>query len=384
MQVSDVDSERVRRLAEWRAPEGAKVLSVYLNLDPSELGTGEARATVITSALNEAGRRVDEAEGLSHEERTALREDVERLREQLTPDDLPQGAHGLAVFACGPADLLVTLRLPRPVDPVVAIEDNPHLEPIVALADRDAVAILLIDRRNGRVLVGTRDSLVEVADLHDETHQQHSAGGWSQDRYERRVDNEARVHVQRVIDAVERRHRRHPFDHILVVAPDEVIGFVEDSLPEPLQDVYAGRVSAPVGADQATPDDIREAASDRLSELDRDRERAALDSLASGLGAPNGNGAAGLGDVLEALSERRVETLLYASGFSAPGVVDAQSGWLGTEEHQESPFGTEVERRENILEDAIEAALLQDARVVRVRHFDDLEERGGIGAVLRF
>jgi peptide subunit release factor 1 (eRF1) len=384
MQVSDVDSELVRRLAEWRAPEGAKVLSLYLNLDPSELATGEARASVITSALDEAGRRVDDAEGLSHDERTGLREDVERLREQLTPDDVPQGAHGLAVFACGAADLLMTLRLPRSVEAQVAIEDNPHLEPIVALAERDSVAILVVDRRVGRVLTGTRDRLVEVADLDDDTHQQHSAGGWSQGRYERSVDNEAREHIQRVIAAVERRHRRRPFDHILVVAPDEVIGAVEGNLPKPLQEIYAGRVPAPVGRDQASPDDIREAASDRLEELDREAERAALDGLASGLGAPSGNAAAGLGDVLEALSERRVETLLYASGFSAPGVVDPQSGWLGTEEHDQSPFGTPVQRREDILEEAIEAALLQDARVVRVRHFDDLEERGGIGAVLRF
>src|SRR3712207_2986582 len=105
MQVSDVDKDLLRRLADWEAPEGAKVLSLYLNLDPSELATGEARASAITSLLNEAGRAVDDAEDLSHEERKALRDDVDRLQSDLTPDSVPQGAHALAIFACGPAGL---------------------------------------------------------------------------------------------------------------------------------------------------------------------------------------------------------------------------------------------------------------------------------------
>jgi len=385
MQVSDVDTNLLRRLADFEAPEGAKVLSLYLNLDPSELATGEARATAITSLLDEAGRLVDDAEDLSHDERTALREDVERLRSDLTPDTLPQGAHALAIFVCGPAGLDATLRLPRPVDQRVEIGDGPHIEPLVTLAGRDTVAIILVDRREGRVLVGTRDHLEEVADLHDDSKNQHSAGGWSQGRYERSVDQEAKEHIQRVTSFLARRHSRSPFDHLLVVAPDEVIHGVEEQLTGKLREIYAGRVSAPTSHDQASADDIREAASERLAELDREREREALDALASGLGSPDGNAAAGLADVLEALNEYRVETLLYASGFAASGVRDPANGWLGTADVTESPVtGGEVEPVEDVLEAAIQLAMKQDARVLRVRHFDDLDERGGIAAVLRF
>jgi hypothetical protein len=67
VQVSDVDLERLRALAAVRAPEGAQVLSLFLNLDPQELGTGEARASVITSVLDEAARREAELRDLSHD-----------------------------------------------------------------------------------------------------------------------------------------------------------------------------------------------------------------------------------------------------------------------------------------------------------------------------
>ena len=199
------------------------------------------------------------------------------------------------------------------------------------------------------------------------------------------MDQEAKEHIERVTSFVARRHSRSPVDHLLVVASDEVIHGVEEGLSQQLREIYAGRVSAPTKHDQASVDDIREAASARLAELDRDREREALDSLASGLGAPDGNAAAGLADVLEALNEYRVETLLYASGYEASGVRDPQNGWLGTTDFSESPVtGGEVEQVEDVLEAAIQLAVKQSARVLRVRHFDDLEERGGIAAVLRF
>ena len=52
---------RLRRLAEL-APEHGRVLSVYLNLDPAEFATPPARATAISSLMNEAQHKVEEAD----------------------------------------------------------------------------------------------------------------------------------------------------------------------------------------------------------------------------------------------------------------------------------------------------------------------------------
>ena len=74
---------RLRRLAELH-PERGKVLSVFFNLDPSEFATPPARATEINSVLTAAAHKVEEVDGLGHEERMALRADVERVREVLS------------------------------------------------------------------------------------------------------------------------------------------------------------------------------------------------------------------------------------------------------------------------------------------------------------
>ena len=91
-----------------------------------------------------------------------------------------------------------------------------------------------------------------------------------------------------------------------------------------------------------------------------------------------GRGAAGIAEVLDALNQARVETLLIAENFRASGRMDFQAGLLLPEEAQQG------EPVEDIVEPAIEKAIEQSAHAMVVRHHQDLEPLGGIGAVLRY
>ncbi len=383
MQVSDVHLDRLRELAAVRAPDGGKVLSLFLNLDPQELGTGEARASVVTSALDQAAKREQELE-LPHDARMALRADLDRARAFLEGDEFPpKGAHGVALYAAQALGLFEVLRLPRPIEAEAIVADTPHVEPLVVLAERERVAVLLVSRKNGRIFAGTVDALEEIAQVEDDVKNQHSQGGWSQNRYERSVDEETRDHLRRAGDALLREHERRPFQRLLVAAPDEVIHGVREGLHPYLKERLAGRISLDV--DLAGADEVRAQAQGVLDELDRERERQLLERLEAELNRPDGRAAAGLDEVLGALNEQRVETLLYADGFSAPGVADVQSAWLGVGEDRSPITGEPVEPRANILEDALHAAFLQAARVWRVRfEAEPLARREGIAAILRF
>ena len=86
--------------------------------------------------------------------------------------------------------------------------------------------------------------------------------------------------------------------------------------------------------------------------------------------------------MLQALNEQRVETLLVGETFHSAGGRDPETGMLYPGDH--GPGDQELERCENILEPAIEKAIEQSARVIKVRYHDDLGPLGGIGAVLRY
>jgi peptide chain release factor subunit 1 len=78
------------------------------------------------------------------------------------------------------------------------------------------------------------------------------------------------------------------------------------------------------------------------------------------------------------LNEARVETLLVADGFHAPGRVDRATGML------HGGDAADGEPVDDIVEPAIEKAIEQSAKTIVVRHHDDLGPLGGIGAVLRY
>jgi peptide chain release factor subunit 1 len=56
-----ITQTRLRALAEVR-PERGRVLSVFLNLDPTEFATPPARASAITSVMTAAAHKVESKE----------------------------------------------------------------------------------------------------------------------------------------------------------------------------------------------------------------------------------------------------------------------------------------------------------------------------------
>ena len=108
MQVSAPDRDQLRSLAELRLDRPV-VLSLYLNLDPSQFATPPARKTSVRSLLDEADRRLRDANGLSHDDKMALRASLDRAAGFLENDLPSDGAHGLAVFASEPMDLFEAL-----------------------------------------------------------------------------------------------------------------------------------------------------------------------------------------------------------------------------------------------------------------------------------
>jgi peptide chain release factor subunit 1 len=379
MAANTITRDRLRRLADVK-PERGRVLSVFLNLDPTEFATPAARSTAITSVLAEAAHRAEQAEGLEHAEREALKADVERVREALTSTDIAQnGTRAVAVYACGPAGLLEVVRLSRPVESTVKLDRSPYLEPLVGDAGEDRWCILLVNRRNARFFVGDSGGLEETDRVEDDVHSQHDQGGWSQSRYQRGVEKEKDDHLVHVAEVAFDAYKRRGFDRLLVGAPDELVNDLEGKLHSYLRERIAARVHLDV--ENSTIDDVRTAANEAIEAWRSRCEREALDRLTEGVGR-GGRGAAGIAGVLEALNEHRVEVLLVADGFRSPGGRDPDTGMLHAGD--EGPDGKALEHCENIVEPAIEKAIEQSAKVIKVRHHDDLGPLGGIGAVLRY
>lgn len=384
MQTNELSPNRLRELAVLR-PDGARVLSVFLNLDPAEFAEPPARASEIRSVLDQARRSARAAEdGLDHEAKKALRADLERV-ESFLESFSPKGAHGLVVYACGAIDLFEAIRLPRPVDTRAVIDDSPFIEPLAELVGLGSWFVVLVNRQTGRMFIGDRERLDEADAIVDDVHGQHKQGGRSQARYQRSVDEDVQDHLRNVAEAAFEHFKRAPFDHLLLGGPSETLADFEPKLHAYLQERLAGRIE--VDVENSNVDEVYAAAYPRIVEHERARERQALDRLREGV-STGGRGVAGLEHVLEALNERRVAILLLEPGAEAPGCTCPQCGLVWPLDGGACPAdGTALDCRSNVVESAVELALVQRAEVLVIRdedHQRELQSHGEIAAVLRF
>lgn len=374
------DREVLRRLAEADVG-GGPVLSVFVNLDPTEFATGAARASALTSVADEAARVAENGDpDLSHDARRELRRDARRVRDYLRGADFA-GTHGLAIFASGGADLFEAIHLPYPVENEVVVNSAPHLAPIASPPEGDW-CVVLVSRRNGRILRGGPERLVEVGDVADDVHGQHDQGGWSQARYQRSVEGEFVRHVERLARVLSQGAKAAPFEHLLVGGPEDAYKVLVDALDPHLRERLRGRVE--IDVDDTTVDEVRGAALPLIREHERARQDELLRRLEEGLGRGE-RAAAGLDDVLGCLSEQRVEALLLDAGFSAPGGECPRCGWIGVRLEGECPVdGTRLDHRDDIVDIAVDRAFAQDAQVVTLRDRPEIARHGSIAALLRF
>ena len=381
MQTSDVTQERLQQLATLQAPEGARVLSLYLNLDPqANLAAPAGRRSAVNSLLDEAHRAVEGEEDLGHDAHMALREDVNRAREELESnldDGWAEGAHALALFLCGPADLFEILRLPRPLDNRVLIADRPAIEPLASeIGTAERWAVLLLDGDDARLLEAMGDRLEVAQTVQGDLRGRTQTGGMSAQRYERSVGMEVNEFLGQVAEMLRAADERAPFKRIAIGTTERLYAQFEEALGEPLKERIIGRFDA--GADWESPTDIRAKVDPLLQRHETYREKEAIDRAFAG-------GVRGIVDTLPALYERRVETLLLEPGLERPGVVCPRCRWAMAEERGTCPVdGETMAPHPNLAEWAVELAVEQDASVLPLRHHDDLSDHDGIAAALRF
>jgi peptide chain release factor subunit 1 len=368
MAVTAIRAEDLERLAQ-REYGGHPVLSVYFDLDPSRFPTPAERETEFSALLSQAG---------AHDT------DAERARQALhSHPELVQGARGIAIFSCAAADVLEVLALPQPVEPLAVLDTVPWLEPLAAMTTTGDWGVAVISRRTARLFRGGPEGLVQFAFVQDDLHPRHSQGGWSQARFQRGIEQQVAEHARHTAELLLRAHRRRSFDHLAIVAADELWPVVEASLPRDLQDRVAGVIRSDL--ERAPAEEIVRAVSPVLEAAEHERERALVSRLEDALGT-GGPAVVGLDEVLASLREQRVETLLLADQGSLTAGLCTRCGRLHAS--SEGRCGDDGEPLSPV--DAVEhlialAAQQSSVEVAVLAHESDaLLAHGQIAALLRW
>jgi peptide chain release factor subunit 1 len=383
MQTNQLTDDTLQTLSEVEADEPV-VVSLFFNLDPQTFAAPPARESQVNSLMSDLDALIDD-EGISRDARESLRTDRERVEAFLREDPDVEGAGALAVYASHALDAFTAIKLPHPVDSAVAIDQWPLLEPVVGLQDERDWCVLLVTRESARIFRGGPTALREINDIHTDVKNQHSKGGWSQARYERGVEQEVEWHLERATDLLLRQYKRRPFGHLVIGANNESL---RPALTNETHAYLTERIRGWIDIDErlASPEEVLEAVRGVMDEHLAQAEQELFARFNQEL-ATAGQAAEGVEDVLAALVERKVETLIVRENAEAPGVKCVTCGWIGPKGPQTCPVDeTTLDAVENIVEPAIQAAIQQAATVHLIRESYGAEPpfSAPIAAVLRY
>ena len=192
-------------------------------------------------------------------------------------------------------------------------------------------------------------------------------------------DELALQHLRHTAEAVFRLHQETGFGHLTIGATDDVHAAFVPMLHSYVRDRLAPRLSIAVGASE--PEIVR-AALEVERRVERDRETLMVARLRDALGSGK-RATSGLAPVLVALNERKVATLLVSNGYIEGG-WRCSCGALAVKGPRCPVDGAEMERTTDVVSDAIDAALLEGARVEMCEGNADLDVLGRVGALLRY
>jgi len=364
----------IKELAGFRG-DGAPVVSCYLDVDGRRQVRPEDYRRRLAALVREA------ATG-PHGEAAAA--DLDRITAHVADLGDRSGVRGLAMFSCAAKDLWQVVEVPVPVASRILVNQAPAVGPLEAVAQElEPLGVLLVDRQRARMFVYQLAELVDRSELFESLPRDYDrtddAGRGQYERVHDHTEELVTQHLRHAAEVAFRLFQDRGFARLSIGASDEVNAAVEPLLHPYLRERLAPRVR--VGAHASEPE-VREAALLVEQEIEREKERALVERLRDGVGA-GAKAVAGLADTLGALNDRRASELLVSDGFVETG-WRCGCGALAAVGPRCPVDGAEMERVDDVVSDAVDAALHQSCHVEVCVGNADLDVLGRIGALLRY
>jgi len=352
------------------------VSSLYLRLWPDFRIFRTKAKDLISDKIGNLG-------DLPEEEKRLVERDLEKLQEFVGAFQ-EGGYQGLALFSCAAEGMWEVFPLPQPVRDVIVIDFSAYIRPLVRSLDHyRRVCTLLIDQTEARLFEIFMGKIEEQSEIFTEVPSRVREGGWhglSEKRMERHVDQHLQDHLEKVADQTFLHFRERDFDWLFLGGQDEILSKMENTLHSYLRQ----RLKRTFRLDMdASPKTVLARALDMEREVKTEEDKALVFRLKNSLRS-GGLGVIGINETLSSLYEKSVHMLLAEEGFSREGVICSKCGFMGLGDGSCPICRGKMTPVPDIVDEAVAAAIDQNAEVFHVTPGCGLADLGSIGAFLRY
>jgi peptide chain release factor subunit 1 len=379
--VTALSMQTLRELAAFRTQRSPYAISLYVDLDPSETPTAVELDARIGSLLSKCSREVEEDEP-AHEQRLALRRDLERIDRYFDEEFERNGARGLALFSSSADELWRVLRLGERVSDDARIERRLFLLPLVPLAHESGeYLVVVVGREQGQIWLLEDGKLELLDDRFQEQERRHDQGGWAQARYARHIESHVHEHLRDLAGALQRRLREHDLvSGLVIAASEETRPELERLLPPEVRRLPTGwiHVDAHAGASE-----LKEATRPFLERRRRARVAEQVERWRTELGHGT-RACVGWRQTVEAASDGRVEELVYEIGLQGTVWLCERCERISARPGRCPLDGTTTIEQRDGLELLVHRILERGGLVLPLLEESLRPEREKVGALLRY
>jgi peptide chain release factor subunit 1 len=314
-----------------------------------------------------------------------LRGDFERIEEFVMHEIAGNRHKGRAMFSCAGKEFWQAYGLPRMVRNILIADHAPYIRPLTAmLAEYHRYCAVLVDRERGQIFDAYMGEILERSEVIDQVPRrvrEAGFGGREERSIERRHNRAVHHHLQHLADAAFELFKRDKFDWLVLGGHRDLLREFKHHLHPYLRERWTGDFFAEFG--KISVPEVLSATLEIEERVEWEHEQQLASELVQK--AESGHRAvSGVSATLSALSRGEAQTLLVEEGFEMPGYVchDCHNSSLA---EQDCPqCHKPMQPCPDIVDEAIEVALLKNCQIEHVRGRTSLRDAGRMGALLRF
>lgn len=373
-------------------PDGYPFLSIYINAEPGPNGRDTFPIWLKTELSEQGQRYKDNQTELDRYEKM-----VERINE-FVEKDVDPSANGIAIFAgVGDESVFETVQLGVPfAENQFFAYDRPHIFPLVrALNENPRYAVLWADTNKADIYIFGGENRIrtdveledKVEEIQNTVTQRSQAGGWSQQRFQRRMENFHLQHAKEVVAELEELMKKVDVEY-LVLCGDEtaIMPVLKPQLSKALEEKVIGTLNV---SQYDSLEEIYEKTREVVGIETAVMQQKAVERVNDAAKAAAGLGTLGVEDTLRALANGQVEELVISSSidsidYSKREVEKILDEYQPGDDHVPVDTAPIVTKPGEIADQLVIRAMSTAAKIVFVRDDSLLRDAGGVGAVLRF
>ncbi len=360
----------LRELLEYTSQN--QVLSLYLNTEPAQ-GNADAYRLRLRSMLKDL----------------ELPKDVDRI-EQYFAHEYDWTGRSVAVFSCAPDGFFRAYPLSVTLNSRVWVGNHPHFKPLADIWDAyGGYGVVLVDKQGARLFYFHLGELEEQEGTLGEEVKHVKRGGAStvagrrggiagRTGYEDEVvDRNMKASADFAVHFFEAKSIRR----ILIGGTDDNVQAFLAEFPKAWQSLVVGTFPIAMTASHV---EVLSKAMQTGEEAEKKREHKMINAAVTA-SAKGSGGAVGVENVLNAVSNHRVQTLMFRDGYVSQGVQCQNCGLITPHKLDVCPLcSSKTEKVSDVVDLAVRSVLQSGGDVEVVHNSHELDQVGSIAAILRY